>query len=43
MSSILPDVQNKLDDLHKSMKNVQDRAGFTESLERIAGVSASDY
>ncbi|XP_062860842.1 unconventional prefoldin RPB5 interactor 1 [Trichomycterus rosablanca] len=30
-------VKNKLDDLHKTMKNFQDRAGFTENLERMTG------
>ncbi|TSK38484.1 Unconventional prefoldin RPB5 interactor [Bagarius yarrelli] len=29
-------VKNKLDDLHKVMKSFQERAGFTENLERMA-------
>lgn len=35
------DVKNKLDDLHKVMKSVQDRASFTQDLEIMAGVSVS--
>ncbi|KAI4904466.1 hypothetical protein NFI96_015120 [Prochilodus magdalenae] len=32
-------VENKLDDLHKVMKNFQERAGFTEELERMTSAT----
>lgn len=44
LSSLSPlplDVKNKLDDLHKVVKSFQDRAGFTEDLEKMASVSTA--
>lgn len=37
--AIFPDVKNALDDLQKVMKNFQNRADFTNDLEKLTGVS----
>lgn len=39
-SLTLTDVKHTLDDLHKVMKNFENRASFTNDLERLSGVSS---
>lgn len=39
LCDIFPDVKNALDDLQKVMKNFQNRADFTNDLEKLTGVS----
>lgn len=36
---MLTDVKHTLDDLHRMRKNFENRAGFTNDLERLSGVS----